>query len=200
VVADALPTHAPVQFMAYGIAGLGVVATRSVVERRQQIGMLRAIGFKRRMVQAGFLLESSLITLIGTALGVALGLPLAAQLIAHFARTSPGLEVVIPWLQIVGIVALAYLASLLTTYLPAWQASRIYPADGPALRVRPVAPGCGSRGHTSEAPSPHGASSGAAAPARTYTGMRSGGTSTVIARGPSIRSHVQGSRHVPAGT
>jgi len=112
-----------------GIAALGVVATRSVVERRQQIGMLRAIGFKRRMVQAGFLLESSLITLIGTALGVALGLPLAAQLIAHFAKTSPGLEVVIPWLQIVGIVALAYLASLLTTYLPAWQASRIYPAE-----------------------------------------------------------------------
>ncbi len=115
-----------------GIAALGVVATRSGVERRQQIGMLRAIGFKRRMVQASFLLESSLITLIGTALGVALGLPLAAQLIAHFAKTSPGLEVVIPWLQIVGIVALAYLASLLTTYLPAWQASRIYPAE--ALR------------------------------------------------------------------
>jgi len=115
-----------------GIAALGVVATRSVVERRQQIGMLRAIGFKRRMVQTSFLLESSLITLIGTALGVALGLPLAAQLIAHFAKTSPGLEVVIPWLQIVGIVALAYLASLLTTYLPAWQASRIYPAE--ALR------------------------------------------------------------------
>jgi len=42
---------------------------------------------------------------------------------------------VIPWLRIVGIVALAYLAylaSLLTTYLPAWQASRIYPAE--ALR------------------------------------------------------------------
>ncbi len=115
-----------------GIAALGVVATRSVVERRQQIGLLRAIGFKRRMVQASFLLESSLITLIGTALGVALGLPLAAQLIAHFARTSPGLEVVIPWLQVAGIVALAYLASLLTTYLPAWQASRIYPAE--ALR------------------------------------------------------------------
>ncbi len=81
-----------------GIAALGVVATRSVVERRQQIGVLRAIGFKRRMVQASFLLESSLLTLIGTALGV----------------------------------ALAYLASLLTTYLPAWQASRVYPAE--ALR------------------------------------------------------------------
>ena len=34
-----------------GIAALGVIAARAVVERRQQIGMLRAIGFRRGMVQ-----------------------------------------------------------------------------------------------------------------------------------------------------
>ncbi|MEO8538834.1 MAG: FtsX-like permease family protein, partial [bacterium] len=33
-----------------GIAGLGVIAFRSVVERRQQIGMLRAIGYQRKTV------------------------------------------------------------------------------------------------------------------------------------------------------
>ena len=38
----------------------------------------------------------------------------------------------IPWLQIGGIVLAAYLFSLLTTVLPALQASRIYPAE--ALR------------------------------------------------------------------
>jgi putative ABC transport system permease protein len=115
-----------------GIAALGVVATRSVVERRQQIGILRAIGFKRRMVQSGFLLESGFISLVGTALGVGLGLMLARQLIAYFAKTDPGLQLVIPWQQIGGIVLLAYAASLLTTYLPSWQAARIYPAE--ALR------------------------------------------------------------------
>src|SRR5690606_35295636 len=41
-----------------GIAALGVVSFRSVVERRQQIGMLRAIGYKRGMVSASFLIES----------------------------------------------------------------------------------------------------------------------------------------------
>ena len=48
-----------------GIAALGVIAARSVVERRQQIGVLRALGFQRGMVQFSFLLESSFIALLG---------------------------------------------------------------------------------------------------------------------------------------
>ncbi|SRR5579883_1016231 len=115
-----------------GIAALGVIATRSVVERRQQIGVLRAIGFRRRMVQASFMIESSFISLVGTALGVGLGVMLARQLVAYIGKSNPSLHVIVPWGQILGIVALAYLASLLTTYLPARQAARIYPAE--ALR------------------------------------------------------------------
>ena len=34
-----------------GIAALGVVSARAVVERRQQIGILRALGFRRRMIR-----------------------------------------------------------------------------------------------------------------------------------------------------
>jgi len=123
-------------FMALGlvvcIVALGVIATRSVVERRQQIGMLRAIGFKRRMIQATFLLESSFVAILGTLVGVALGLTLGANVIAYFGKTNPSLHLVILWPEVVLIVFGAYLASLLTTYLPAWQASRIEPAD--ALR------------------------------------------------------------------
>jgi len=115
-----------------GIAALGVVATRAVVERRQQIGMMRAIGFKRRTVQTAFLVESSFVAILGTVLGVVLGLVLARNLVASFAKGNPGLSLVVPWTQIGIIVLIAYLASLLTTYLPAWQASRVYPAE--ALR------------------------------------------------------------------
>jgi putative ABC transport system permease protein len=43
------------------IAALGVIAFRSVVERRQQIGMLRAVGCHRGTVATSFLLESSFI-------------------------------------------------------------------------------------------------------------------------------------------
>jgi CBS domain-containing protein len=43
------------------VAALGVISARAVVERRQQIGVLRAIGHQRRMVQLSFLLECSFI-------------------------------------------------------------------------------------------------------------------------------------------
>ena len=115
-----------------GIAALGVVAFRSVVERRQQIGMMRALGFQRGMIRAGFLLESSFITILGTLTGVALGLVLSWNLVAYFAKTEPQLTLTIPWAELALIALGAYLASLLTTYLPARQASRVFPAE--ALR------------------------------------------------------------------
>jgi len=115
-----------------GIAALGVIAARSVVERRQQIGILRAIGFQKGMVQLSFLLESSFIALLGIALGVALGAALSYNLISTVAEDIEGMKYSVPWLNIVALVIIAYGASLLTTYLPARQASNVYPAE--ALR------------------------------------------------------------------
>jgi len=94
--------------------------------------VLRAIGYKRRMVQASFLLESSFVSIAGTVLGVALGLLLAGQIEASITKTDPSMRAIVPWARIGGIVLLAYLASLLTTYLPARQAARVAPAE--ALR------------------------------------------------------------------
>ncbi|MCK9519989.1 MAG: FtsX-like permease family protein, partial [Dehalococcoidia bacterium] len=53
-----------------GIAALGVIALRSVVERRQQIGMLRAIGYQRGTVALSFMLESGFIAMTGIVAGV----------------------------------------------------------------------------------------------------------------------------------
>ncbi|RLC93564.1 MAG: ABC transporter permease [Chloroflexi bacterium] len=115
-----------------GIAALGVISTRAVVERRHEIGVLRAIGFQRRTVQLGFLLESSVVALLGVAIGVALALLLSHNVIDFLKGEIEGLEFTIPWVQTLVIAAIAYLAALLMTYLPARQASRIYPAE--ALR------------------------------------------------------------------
>ena len=115
-----------------GVAALGVVSLRSVVERRQQIGMMRAIGFQRSMIRSSFLLESSFISILGTVLGVVLGVLLANQYITEQAKIDPTIHLVIPWPQVLIILVIAYGASLITTYLPARQASRIYPAE--ALR------------------------------------------------------------------
>ena len=113
-----------------GIAALGVIAARSVVERRTQIGVLRALGFQRGMVQFSFILESSYIALLGIGLGIVLGIALSYQIIPDI--EVQGIKTVIPWARIILIVGLANAFSLLTTFLPAWQASRIYPAE--ALR------------------------------------------------------------------
>ena len=115
-----------------GIAALGVISLRAVVERRQQIGVLRAIGYRRGMVLASFLMESSFVALLGILLGVGLGSLLSYNLVESIGEDIPGLKFTIPWLQIGSIVAIAYAFSLLTTFLPARQASRIYPAE--ALR------------------------------------------------------------------
>ncbi len=115
-----------------GIAALGVITSRSVVERRQQIGMLRAIGYKQRMVWMSFVLESSFISLLGILIGTTFGLVLAWLFISDFAKDQPGMAFQPPWLTILAIVTVAYLSSLVTTILPARKASKIYPAE--ALR------------------------------------------------------------------
>jgi putative ABC transport system permease protein len=115
-----------------GIAALGVIAARSVVERRQQIGMLRALGFQRGQVRLAFLIESSFVALLGIGLGVALGAALSVGIVDSFAEQISGIRYTVPWSTLGVIVSLAYVASLLTTFLPASQASRVYPAE--ALR------------------------------------------------------------------
>jgi putative ABC transport system permease protein len=116
-----------------GIAALGVISTRTDVERRQQVGMLRAIGFQPYMVAATFLLESSFIALTGILVGASVGVLLGQALVgSSYEAVADGRVFAVPWGQIGIIVLIAYGFSLLTTILPAMQAARIYPAE--ALR------------------------------------------------------------------
>jgi putative ABC transport system permease protein len=115
-----------------GIAALGVIAARSVVERRQQIGMMRALGFQKGQVRLVFLIESSFIALLGIGVGVALGLGFSGTLIDNIRQGMPGLEYRVPWSALLLVVVVGYAASFLTTYLPARRASKVYPAE--ALR------------------------------------------------------------------
>ena len=115
-----------------GVAALGVVSLRAVVERRQQIGVLRAIGYRRKMVQLTFIIESSFVVLLGVAIGVALGTAISYLIVRDIREDIESIRFTFPWIQIISIVAAAYIFSLATTYLPARQASNIYPAE--ALR------------------------------------------------------------------
>jgi len=117
-----------------GIAALAVISSRAVVERRQQIGMLRAIGYQRSMVALSFLFESGFIALSGILLGLGLGLSLAWVLFANgeFGQESESVQFVVPWLELTIICTIAFVASMVMTFLPARSASRVPVAE--ALR------------------------------------------------------------------
>lgn len=116
-----------------GIAALGVIAFRTVVERRQQIGMLRAIGYTRRLVAVSFFLESSFIALTGITMGLVLGLALSYNIVGS-EDFNGGLEIdfAVPWVRLLLIGGVAYVASALMTLIPARSASRVAVAE--ALR------------------------------------------------------------------
>lgn len=111
-----------------GVASLGAVALRAVVERRRSIGMLRAVGYQPARVLAGLLAETAAVATAGLAVGVAaayaLGGPFNKALAGAGFSLDPG--------SIALTVGLVYFAVLLVTFLPALRAARLQPAD--ALR------------------------------------------------------------------
>ncbi|NQW19110.1 MAG: FtsX-like permease family protein [Chloroflexi bacterium] len=115
-----------------GVAALGVVSFRAVVERRQTIGMMRALGYKGRMIQIQFLMESGIVAVLGSAIGVGLGTLIGWNIFLAISAETDGLKFSIPWLNVMIIVLVAVVFSLLNTILPARQASKISPTD--ALR------------------------------------------------------------------
>jgi len=111
-----------------GIAALGVVSYRAVIERRHQIGALRAIGYQRAMVAVGFLLESALVTSAGIAGGTLLGILLARNVVTgeeDLAGRFEQFSLVVPWGQLALFAGLALGVALLMAYVPARQASRV---------------------------------------------------------------------------
>jgi ABC-type antimicrobial peptide transport system permease subunit len=85
------------------------------------------------MVQMSFLIESSFIALLGIAIGMALAFGLSVGIINEIGKDIDGIRYQVPWASGLLVFALAYGASLLTTFLPARQAASIYPAE--ALRL-----------------------------------------------------------------
>jgi ABC-type antimicrobial peptide transport system permease subunit len=93
---------------------------------------MRALGFQRSQVRLAFLIESSFIALLGIATGTALGFGLSPNVMDLISGDMTGVTYEVPWATIGLTATVAYAASLLTTFLPARQASKVYPAE--ALR------------------------------------------------------------------
>jgi putative ABC transport system permease protein len=112
-----------------GIAGIGIISYRNVIERRQQIGMLRAIGFKRSMITKSFIIETSFITILAIFIGIAVGIGFGWQMNTDLYEEA---SFVIPWMNLLVISVIAYATTLIFTFYPSLKAAKIPPAE--ALR------------------------------------------------------------------
>jgi len=114
--------------LAVVIAILGIVNTLalSVVERRREIGMLRAVGMQRAQVRRTIYLESMLIAVFGAIVGMLLGLGLGVG----FLRTLRDLgldEIAIPWHQLVLVLISSAVVGVLAALWPGIRAARTPP-------------------------------------------------------------------------
>lgn len=111
----------------FGVVALGVTMSRAVIERRQQIGMLRALGFSRSLVLCAFLVEAGFITTLSLFIGGALALWTAYQVTSSLYPDFP-----LPLVTLLLILLGCYIVTFLATALPARHAARVRPAE--ALR------------------------------------------------------------------
>jgi len=132
-----------------GIAAFNLVSTliMIVTEKQSDIAILRTLGMSPAQVMKLFIVQGSVLGLIGTAIGVGLGLLLATNLADvvswleqllnyQFLKaevhqiTQIDTKIIVVDVVIIALSALAL--SILATLYPAWKASKVQPAE--ALR------------------------------------------------------------------
>ena len=113
------------------VGGLGVMNTMimAVIERRKEIGVMKAIGATNNQVLRQFLLESAMISMLGGGIGCALGAA-GALSITIFAEGMISAIVTLPLLGFALLFALGL--GLVGGLYPAWKAAKLDPVD--ALR------------------------------------------------------------------
>ncbi len=106
-----------------GGVGIANVMFISVLERRSEVGLRRALGARAAHIGVQFLGESMLLSLLGGVAGICLG---AAATAAYAA--SQGWTLVVPTLAVAGGVAAAVGLGVLAGLYPALRAARLAPA------------------------------------------------------------------------
>lgn len=112
------------------IAILGIVNTLTlgVIERRQEIGMLRAVGTQRRQIRTMITVESVQIALFGAIMGMLLGLGLGWAFISVLA--DDGLDsATVPWPMLIIMLVGSAFVGVLAAIWPAQRAAKTPPLD-----------------------------------------------------------------------
>ncbi len=108
------------------VGGVGVANTMviSVLERRREIGLRRALGASKRQVRGQFLAESVLLSLLGGIVGVLVGVGVTAGY--ALTRDWPA---VFPPVALLGGVSVAAVVGALAGAYPAMRAARLSPTE-----------------------------------------------------------------------
>lgn len=112
------------------LVGVANTLSLSVLERTRESSLLRALGLTTAQLRGMLALEAVLVSgvaaLIGTVLGVLYGWLGARSALGAFGDVVPSL----PWLQLAAVLAVAVVAGLLASVLPARRAARLSPVEG----------------------------------------------------------------------
>ncbi|MBD7996865.1 ABC transporter permease [Arthrobacter sp. Sa2CUA1] len=112
------------------LVGVANTLSLSVLERTRESSLLRALGLTKRQLRGMLALEAVLIAgvaaLFGIALGAVYGWLGAQSALGSFANVVPAL----PWAQLGGVLAVALVAGLGASLLPARRAARLSPVAG----------------------------------------------------------------------
>jgi putative ABC transport system permease protein len=112
--------------LAIVVALIGIVNTLmlSVFERTHELGLLRAVGMKRRQVRAMIRSEAVIIALFGAVIGVIIGTALGVAFAASL-RQQGITEIAIPYTSLVGFLVLAAVLGLAAASWPARRAAKL---------------------------------------------------------------------------
>jgi ABC-type antimicrobial peptide transport system permease subunit len=108
-----------------GALGLGNALVTSVLERRREIGLLRAMGASGRRVAQVFWVESLSLGALSWLIGAALGLPLALAFVQTFAWTVMPVDFSLDPLAFAASLVAVLVIATIASVAPAWRASRL---------------------------------------------------------------------------
>lgn len=112
------------------VAILGIINTLalSVIERRQEVGMLRAVGTQRGQIRRMIYIESAVIAFYGALLGAIVGLGVGWAFI--HALSGEGMDsVVVPWGQVAGMLGASIIVGIIAAVWPAHKAASTKPLE-----------------------------------------------------------------------
>ncbi|WP_430788321.1 ABC transporter permease [Actinoplanes sp. G11-F43] len=106
------------------LVGVANTLTLSVVERTRENAMLRAIGLTRRQLRLSLSAEALVMALTGTIIGTLLSMAITRSALGSVAGEGDAMELVVPWDRLAVLLAIATVAALTASIIPARRAVR----------------------------------------------------------------------------